>query len=810
MASWKPGDRVMLRGDRWTVLETAPYGDCETIRLASSRAAHIRTFVLPFDRPRRHEGETTRFRVVRPRRALHHLRRAAVRVHPFGGLVTAAASAIDLLPYQLAPALAVLRHGWSRVLIADDPGLGKTIQAGLVAAELRARSGSARVLILAPAGLRAQWAAEMSAHFGLDVTLADAAWLRRAGTDLPAGTNPWTLPEVYLASHDFVKRAEVLRPLEDVIWDLLIVDEAHGVTIGTDRRSAVDALACRSRRVVLLTATPHDSDALQQAALGRIGASQSDAPWIAFRRTRRMVAPGLERRSRIAPVRPSDAERRMHRLLEDYTCRVWREATVRGDANARLASIILRKRALSSAASLALSVRRRLDLLADPPDADALQMPLPLGDEDWLEDAEPIAALAAPGLGNTRRELRWLSAILETASHAARHETKLHRLVALLRRVHEPLIVFTEYRDTLTRLRDGLASHGVQATVLHGGMSPAERTAAQREFNTSAQLLLATDAAAEGLNLQARCRIVVHYELPWNPSRLEQRAGRVDRIGQHRRVHEMAFVAEDTAERLVLEPIARRAVQARRSQGGTRLLHVLGESRVAAAVMGEPLLLSPDAAGAGDISLHDFERQLPALTAEAHAEASRLARDRGWTAQSSAGGVSNDRPIISSLRSPSMCRSAAFVHDLSIRTADGARQHGEVVVVRVRTRLIQLPRSASALRLAVDRLRLALGKAVDVRVQQVADERLAEASITVAAAVERQRAREQEISAVAASAARRMVQAGLFDHSRPRTHTPALLNSSTPPLDSCTPQFLHSSIGFLHSSINLIAVMLMP
>ena len=140
----------------------------------------------------------------------------------------------------------------------------------------------------------------------------------------------------------------------------------------------------------------------------------------------------------------------------------------------------------------------------------------------------------------------------EAARHAARSESKAGRLLRWLSRVLEPVIVFTEYRDTLHRLERLIRATGRQVTTLHGGLGRAERNRAQAAFNAGGVSLLATDAAAEGLNLHHHCRIVIHYELPWRPARLEQRAGRVDRLGQSKRVHEIALVAADTAERLVI------------------------------------------------------------------------------------------------------------------------------------------------------------------------------------------------------------------------------------------------------------------
>jgi superfamily II DNA or RNA helicase len=165
------------------------------------------------------------------------------------------------------------RYGCLRVMIADAVGLGKTIQAGLIIRELSSEHQSFRALVVTPAGLRDQWAAELATRFGIKVELVTSAWLARAVREVPSDVGPWALPGVYLCSFEYIRRPEVLRPLEDLTWDLLVVDEAHAATPRSDRRAAVHAVALRSRRVLLLTATPHGGDDEQFRALCDIGRS---------------------------------------------------------------------------------------------------------------------------------------------------------------------------------------------------------------------------------------------------------------------------------------------------------------------------------------------------------------------------------------------------------------------------------------------------------------------------------------------------------------------------------------------------------
>ncbi|HEV3486953.1 MAG TPA: helicase-related protein, partial [Vicinamibacterales bacterium] len=658
------------------------HNDCDGLGLAPCTLPDVPfgTLLVPFDRPHRVGGVATP-RAVRPRKWLHAIRHIAVRQHPFGALRSAGHANIDLHPYQLEPALAIRRHGHLRVLVADAVGLGKTIQAGLVLAEVLASDASARALVIVPAGLRQQWQRELRERFGIETWICDAEWLRRRARDLPADTNPWSLPGTFVVSLDFVRQVEVSTPMQQLAWDLTVVDEAHVVTLGTDRRTAVDAIAARARRLMLLTATPHAGDEAQFAALCRIGEGSARTPLVMFHRRRSDVGPQTRRRSTLLRVRLSDAEQRMHELLDRYTSRLWRESRARGDRVSSLIAIVLRKRALSSARSLAASVSRRIDLLATAERDRAQQLALPIyaRDEESDDDGVSDGVLGAPGLTNGALERRWLAAILEVARRAAGDERKIARLRRYLSRVHEPAIVFTEYRDTLARLAGALAGLVFPVLTLHGGMSAAERDAVQRAFNCGDAILLATDAAAEGLNLQQRCRLVIHFELPWNPLRLEQRVGRVDRIGQSRRVHEVALIAEGTAELIVLAPLARRARTAMTAApADSRMLELLSELRVAECVLAERRSLAMD-----------FPQVAiappPPLAIHASEEAARLAESAAWLARERNQQASRtDAPVIAALARRSTASDVTLVYSLSLLTPDGNAVHSELLVLGMR------------------------------------------------------------------------------------------------------------------------------
>ncbi|MGE3178395.1 MAG: DEAD/DEAH box helicase [Vicinamibacterales bacterium] len=531
--------------------------------------------------------------------------RALVAAH--GGwlaLRAAERADMDVLPYQLEPALAVLRGGACRVLLADAVGLGKTLQAGLLLAELMARGAARHALVLTPAGLRDQWAGELSGRFGLSPAILDLVQLHALAGRLPPGANPWSTTGLAIASLDFVKRPEVLPLARARGWDVVVVDEAHLVSPASDRHAAVSALCTAAAFVVLVTATPHNGDRAAFDALRALGGR--DDPLLVFRRTRADVALPSARRMHRLRIAATPAETRLQAALERYASAVVREAGVSGlgvsgpgdaVAHGRLVAMVLRKRALSTAHSLRRTVARRLESLEATTgagsikdgsrkggawedasrkagswedgswedDGDRLQLWLPWDDGTGeFDGSDEAPVLSRPVLNDAARERRLLRLLLDAADAAVSADSKLRVLGRLLRRLSrlgESVLVFTEYRDTLLHLH---ATLGREAALLHGGMTREERRDALEAFTSGrCPLLLATDAGGEGLNLHARCRCIVHLELPWNPVRLEQRIGRVDRIGQRRVVHGFHLLRDRTFEVRIADAIQRRLERAR-------------------------------------------------------------------------------------------------------------------------------------------------------------------------------------------------------------------------------------------------------
>jgi superfamily II DNA or RNA helicase len=553
------GDRVWVRRERWVVAGVEPHDGCTLVTLtATDPAASPRTFrvLSPFDDllPDTRVGRSRRVGMRAWRRASRSLVAAD---GPAGSLRTAVSARMELLPYQLEPALALLHGHGCRILIADDVGLGKTVQAALAITELRASGAAARVLILCPAGLRDQWVEECRTRFDLDVAPADPAALRRRRATLPPGANPWTLDACVVASIDYVKRPEVLPLLLEAPWDVVVVDEAHGAAGASDRHDAVMALCRTASYVLLLTATPHNGNEEAFAALCATGAL--DEPLLVFRRSRAQAGVSVDRRIHTVRVRPSAPELAMHAALRTFAAAVRHEGADR-DRQVWLLLALLHKRACSSPYALGESVRRRLDALqGEAADSCEQQFLLPLDEGGELDGADAAPMWAQPALSDGARERSLLRAILAASRAAESADSKLRRLARLLVSLREPVIVFTEYRDTLLHVQQCVVPH---AMVVHGGLTREERRRALESFRQEGGVLLATDAAGEGLNLQHGCRTVVNLELPWNPMRLEQRIGRVDRIGQRRRVHAFHLVSDRTGECRLLERLAARIARA--------------------------------------------------------------------------------------------------------------------------------------------------------------------------------------------------------------------------------------------------------
>ncbi|HXG43490.1 MAG TPA: helicase-related protein [Gemmatimonadales bacterium] len=636
-----PGDRILLRDRPWRVRKVVPGGnehrilelealDGDVPRTLSAVTPPEEATPLPNQEVALDRAGFESFAAW----ANAHRIIAATLVRETGLLVGARFGRVALEAYQIAPALRLLAKPRPSLLIADDVGLGKTIEAGLALLELMARRRADRTLIVTPPGLMDQWRDELLEKFGLDFTILDnASGVSRAQTELPAGVNPWDVLPRVITSLDFLKKDTVRHRALRKRWDLVIVDEAHALAESgtpdnpyrTQRTRLGQALREASRGLVLLTATPHNGYSHSFRSLLELveptgatfqGSRDAVRRRIEAARIRRMKAQIKRRLSDGVeqPVFPprevqgipvtglSAGEADLMRKVASYCSRTAHDAE--GSEIAELVGFamqIVKKRALSSRAALAKTIEHRLGALKkeaereEPPDRAELrdfQADLPLGEAAAERTARRILRSAIPTDERRRKsEIRALEAIRRALKKLPASDPKLEALIAELRRVlaedpNEKLIVFTEYLDTLAAIEERLSAEETLAgryVILRGGLSRSQRLKRQEAFEQPAiRLLLATDAASEGLNLQRHCRRVIHLELPWNPNRMEQRNGRVDRYGQARNPIIRYLYYPDSPEEAVLDQLVKKVEQMARDRVSTPDLLglVAGEGRI--------------------------------------------------------------------------------------------------------------------------------------------------------------------------------------------------------------------------------------
>ncbi len=540
-----------------------------------------------------------------------HRIRLAHQFDPFQAIHVAM---VDPLPHQVdAVYFRILRQPRPRILLADDPGAGKTIMAGLVLKELKYRGLAERVLIVVPGHLRDQWLREMKEKFWETFYVVD-----RSAVNSSWGRNVWLDHAQVLTSLDFAKQEDVLAALAEAQWDLVIVDEAHkfaayryGDKLKRTERYRLGELLSRTAQFMLfLTATPHrgdpenfrllldllepgmfaNTDILEQAVqqgetLGVIRRLKEDLK----------TFDGLPlfppRYVHTVTYRLSPGEQAFYWALTRYVREQFNLAGER--RNVQFALTLLQRRLASSVRAARRSLERRRDRLAQllkigqaaaragAFDEEALE-DLPEA-ERWRIEEELEHLTAARTQPELEQEIRALEHLISMARdlEKAQTETKLNELKRLLdqhafRTGGEKLLVFTESRDTMEYLAENLRSWGYAVVTLHGGLGLDERIRAEHEFREDAQVMVSTEAGGEGINLQF-CSLMVNYDLPWNPNRLEQRMGRIHRYGQRKEVHIYNLVAEDTVEGEILRRLLEKLETIRRAMGSDRVFDVIQE-----------------------------------------------------------------------------------------------------------------------------------------------------------------------------------------------------------------------------------------
>lgn len=515
------------------------------------------------------------------------------------GLQAPLKTGLKLAGYQLVPLAHALKRPRVNLLIADDVGLGKTIEAGLIIQELISLKRIRRTLIVSPASLCQQWKSELKHHFNLDFEVIDRRCIDRLRRRHRSKLNPWQPNPMAIVSMDLLKREDLLEDFLDAAkhgpsWDMLLVDEAHRLTASDSDRARMARKICPLfEHRLFLTATPHQGQSKQFHALlalldpERFPPHQKPSPrdirHVMLRRRKHDTErpPELKAPKRsvsFLPWTPDHAETKVHKTLDRYL-----EALLQEDHAPKAAALIacsLKKRLLSSLRAFQQSLDTHCQALKQrqkPSDETGDQNQLVL-DKAWLDDDQKhreehhMIALSSARLkhrlsARTQRRLR----SLQRATNACQHSRKTQALLAWLEhkdhRDHK-VIIFTEFRDTLRHLADALAH--IPNSQIRGGMPQGQRRQAIADFSRpdGARLLLATDAACEGLNLQHACARLIHYEVPWNPCRMEQRNGRIDRIGQNQpTVHCLHFLGHKQRDEHYLQTLVTKVNRVRRDLG---------------------------------------------------------------------------------------------------------------------------------------------------------------------------------------------------------------------------------------------------
>ena len=554
---------------------------------------------------------------------------------------------IEVKAYQLEPLRKALLMPRVGLFIADDVGLGKTIEAGLILREMLMRQKVRRVVISCPPSVVRQWQEEMESRFGLTFMIFDREFVAARRQERGYGINPWTTHTRFIISHALLRDETYAAPLRDWLGDfsagsMLILDEAHNAAPASGAKYAIDSQLTRTVREIaprfehklFLSATPHNGHSNSFAALLEILDPQRFCRGVPVR-DRKLLDTVMVRRLKrdlreigddfperqVIPIvikdLPEDApELRLSRLLQEY--RDEREERLRDESRSKQAAAMLvitslQKRLLSSIEAFArtLKVHRtalerqatkrskirleNLPLLSESPGSDDDRAALSEEEVQAEEDAQMEAASGyATATGLTERELKILEEMTEVAN-AVRYQRdpRVEKLIEWIREnlcpnlgqpdaawTERRVLIFTEYTDTKRYLQQQLQSaiagsnrERDRIDVFHGGISEDRREEIKQAFNADPsrhplRILIATDAAREGVNLQNHCADLFHFDVPWNPSRMEQRNGRIDRKLQRSPVVRCHyFVFPQRAEDRVLDVLVKKTATIQKELG---------------------------------------------------------------------------------------------------------------------------------------------------------------------------------------------------------------------------------------------------
>ncbi len=532
-------------------------------------------------------------------------------------------SKVTPLPHQIEAVYGyILKLPRIRFLIADDPGAGKTIMAGLVIKELKLRHLAKRILIVTPGHLKDQWRRELSERFEETFEVID-----RARLDSLYRTNVWLKENQIITSIDFAKRDDVLPTLVAVHFDLIIVDEAHKMSAyrygekiaKSDRYRLGEVLSNITNHLLFLTATPHKGDpenfrlfldllepgffATNEMVMDSI--KNKDNP-LFIRRIKEDLK-DFEGKPLFLPRKvqtitfnlgtDSPLEKALYNELSIYVNSQYNKALLKDKKrNIAFALVILQRRLASSTYALLKSLDRRKkrleELLKGVLEKNRVQEAIidfdsieDMAEEDrWKEEEIWETLSVAENREELQREIHTIDRLISLAKEIINNEAeiKLKHLKETLYKLKNnqsnasKILIFTESKDTLDYLQRKIKEWGFSVNTIHGGMKLEERIQAESIFKNETDVMVATEAAGEGINLQF-CNLMINYDIPWNPNRLEQRMGRIHRYGQQREVYVFNLVAQDTREGRVLHKLFEKLEEIRQALGSDKVFDVLSE-----------------------------------------------------------------------------------------------------------------------------------------------------------------------------------------------------------------------------------------
>lgn len=582
-------------------------------------------------------------------------------------LLAPASASVIPLPHQLKALRRAVSQDRVRFLLADEVGLGKTIEAGLIMRELKMRGFIRRTLVIAPKGLVTQWMAEMQTHFGEEFRFFSPpdfdAYRRIAPSE-----NVWRSFDQVICSLDSVKPLDARHGwsqtdinefnkarFEDLItagWDLIIVDESHRIGGSSEqvaRHQLGRGLSEASPYLLLLSATPHQgkTDAFHRL-ISLLDKTAFPEPGSVTRERIQPYVIRTEKRGTIdADGNPlfkpritklvgvswdgHQDQKQLYDAVTEYVREGYNQAMREKKTYVGFLMILMQRLVTSSTRAIITTLEKRLAAIQQPGEQFTLFPSLP--DEEWADldgqdQLESFLKIRLAALKNERAEVELLLTAarkVEARGPDAKAENLLEWVYRFQQEEGDPdvkLLVFTEFVPTQQMLAEFLTNRGIPVVCLNGGMSMEERQQVQQQFAKEARILISTDAGGEGLNLQF-CHVVVNYDIPWNPMRLEQRIGRVDRIGQKSVVRAVNFLFEDSVEFRVREVLEQKLSVILEEFGVDKTSDVLDSAE--AANMFDSLyvdaLLHPDRISQ---SVDQVTETIKARAGEAHSENSLL------------------------------------------------------------------------------------------------------------------------------------------------------------------------------------------